>query len=60
VEAMGGSVSVASKVGAGTTFSIRLADAQLPAPGGAGSAPGGEGGPSGKVGDLEISGRRGG
>jgi len=60
VEAMGGSVSVASTVGVGTTFSLRLLDATMPAPGGAGIVPGGEGGPSGDFSDLEVSGRRGG
>jgi two-component system OmpR family sensor kinase len=71
VEAMNGTVSVSSTEGVGTTFSIRLPavpppaagsrpDAALPAPGGAGSGPGGGGEPSGQVGDLKVSGRRGG
>jgi two-component system, OmpR family, sensor kinase len=61
VEAMGGSVSATSAVGQGTTFSIQLRDATLPAPEGAGSGvPGAGGGLSGKGVDLEVSGRRGG
>ncbi|MCA1846982.1 MAG: ATP-binding protein [Actinobacteria bacterium] len=61
VEAMGGTVSVSSAEGVGTTFSIRLPDATLPAPGGAGSGVGGEGEPSGQSVQLsEVSGRRGG
>jgi signal transduction histidine kinase len=61
VEAMGGTVSVSSTEGAGTTFSISLWDATLPAPGGAGSGVGGEGETSGQSGQFSgISGRRGG
>jgi two-component system OmpR family sensor kinase len=65
VEAMGGSVSVSSTVGAGTTFSIRLpavmgGDAPPPTPGGAGGGPGVVGEPSGGVTDQKVSGRPGG
>ncbi|MGH9011326.1 MAG: sensor histidine kinase, partial [Acidimicrobiia bacterium] len=65
VEAMGGSVSASSTVGAGTTFSIRLpaaptADAPPPAPEDAGGASGQGGEPSGGLADLGVSGRRGG
>jgi len=65
VEAMGGSVSVGSTTGVGTTFSIRLpavgsADATPPASGDAGGVSGLEGEPSGGVADLKVSGRRGG
>jgi two-component system OmpR family sensor kinase len=63
VEAMGGTISVSSKVGEGTTFSIRLpaADATPPAPGGAGGGPGEVGEqPSGAGADLRVSGTRGG
>jgi signal transduction histidine kinase len=65
VEAMGGSVSANSTVGAGTTFSIRLravrsTDATPPAPEGAGGGTGQGGEPSGGVTDLKVSGRRGG
>jgi signal transduction histidine kinase len=63
VEAMGGTISVSSKVGEGTTFSIRLpaADAAPPAPGGAGGGPGEVGEqPSGAAADLRVSGTRGG
>ncbi|HEY0397709.1 MAG TPA: HAMP domain-containing sensor histidine kinase, partial [Acidimicrobiia bacterium] len=63
VEAMGGTISVSSKVGEGTTFSIRLpaADAAPPAPGGAGGGPGEVGEqPSGAEADLRVSGTRGG
>ncbi len=65
VEAMGGSVSATSTVGAGTTFSIRLpavpsADATPPAPEGAGGGSGQGGEPSGGLADLGVSGRRGG
>ena len=70
VEAMGGSVSATSTLGAGTTFSIRLravpsADATPPAPEGAGGGSGQCGGPSGTVAGgseppMRVSGRRGG
>ncbi|MDQ1507495.1 MAG: two-component system, OmpR family, sensor kinase [Actinomycetota bacterium] len=63
VEAMGGTISVSSRVGEGTTFSIRLpaADAAPPAPGGAGGGPGEVGEqPSGAGADLRVSGTRGG
>ncbi len=67
VEAMGGTVSVRSTPGQGTTFSIRLPavagatdDAPPPAPGGAGGGPGEVGEPSGAVTDQKVSGRRGG
>jgi two-component system OmpR family sensor kinase len=67
VEAMGGAISVSSKIGEGTTFSIRLPaaadhpDATPPAPGGAGGGPGEVGEqPSGAGADLRVSGTRGG
>ena len=68
IEAMGGSVSVRSAAGGGTTFSIRLpgvsadvdSDAALPAPGGAGSGPGRGREASGQGQELKVSGRRGG
>jgi signal transduction histidine kinase len=70
VEAMGGSVSATSTVGAGTTFSIRLravpsADAPPPAPEGAGGGSGQGGEPSGRPAaapdsPMRVSGRRGG
>ncbi len=55
VEAMDGSVSVRSTPGQGTSFSIRLPDAALPAPEGAGSGSGREGEPSGQVGDRRVA-----
>ena len=70
VEAMGGSVSATSTVGAGTTFSIWLpsvpsADATPPAPEGAGGESGQGGEPSGGFAAVpaqpgSVSGRRGG
>ena len=70
VEAMGGSVSATSTVGAGTTFSIRLpaagsADATPPAPEGAGGGSGQGGEPSGGLAAVpaqpgSVSGTRGG
>ena len=69
VEAMGGSVSATSTVGAGTTFSIHLraalpADATPPAPEGAGGGSGRGGEPSGGLAapdpPMRVSGRRGG
>ncbi len=70
VEAMGGSVSVSSAVGEGTTFSIRLpavrtADATPPASEDAGGVSGLEGEPSGGIAAVpgpptKVSGRRGG
>ena len=69
VEAMGGSVTAASTVGAGTTFSIwlpavRPADAAPPAPEDAGGASGQGGEPSGGFAaapgpPMKVSGRRG-
>ena len=69
VEAMGGTISVASTPGEGTTFSILLpavvsleqADSTAPpAPEGAGGGTGQEGKPSGEVVDRKVSGRPGG
>ena len=61
VEAMGGTVSVRSTPGQGTTFSIRLPavagatdDAPPPAPGGAGGGPGEVGEPSGR--EIDVRG----
>jgi two-component system OmpR family sensor kinase len=67
VEAMDGTVSVSSKAGEGTTFSILLPavltldDSKAPpAPEGAGGGTGQEGEPSGEVADRKVSGTRGG